>query len=322
MPEPGLVVDAEGLGLRFGEVTALHRVDLAVPAGQVHGLLGANGAGKSTLLSMLFGLVVQEEGTLRLFGRTREEAGPAWLEGVGGFVEAPAFYPYLTGRQNLALLARLDGGVRPLDDVLDVVGLGAAAARRVGGYSLGMRQRLGLAAALLRRPRLLVVDEPTNGMDPAGVRDLREVVRSLAARGVAVLLSSHDMTQVGELCDRVTILDRGRVVFSGDVELGRAAAPDPSWQLSTSDDAAASALADRMGGLHVTDVPGRGLCVVAAQQRVDDYTIALGGAGIAIRCLTEDVTALEALFLSLTGDARAAGGPSTRPRAPLVARSR
>lgn len=303
MSESERVVDGVGLSLSFGDVPALEGVDLAVSAGQVHGLLGANGAGKSTLLSMLFGLVVPDEGSLRLFGRTRDEAGAAWLDRVGGFVEAPASYPYLTGRQNLALLARLDGdpGSADLDDLLGVVGLTGAADRRVRGYSLGMRQRLGLAAALLRRPALLVVDEPTNGMDPAGVRDLRDVVRGLAAQGVAVLLSSHDMTQLSELCDRITILDRGRVVFSGDLELALATAPDPSWQLSTGDDLAARAVAAHRTGLRVTDRPGGGLHLVASRAHVDEYVVALGKADIAVRRLVEDVTALEALFFGVTG---------------------
>src|ERR1035441_3212785 len=156
--EMGLAVEACGVTKWFGETTALDQVDFTVLDGSVHGLLGPNGAGKTTLLSALFGLVLPDEGTLRLFGRTRAEAGPGWLDGVGGFVETPRFYPYLTGRQNLAILAIL----------------------------------AGLAAAMLRRPRLLILDEPTNGMDPAGIRDLRAALRRLAQDGLTVLLSSHD----------------------------------------------------------------------------------------------------------------------------------
>ena len=221
--EAGLAVDARGVTKWFGETTALDEVDLLVGPGVVHGLLGPNGAGKTTLLSALFGLVPPDEGTLRLFGRTRAEAGPGWLDGVGGFVETPRFYPYLTGRQNLAILAilailaGLDGGDAPglIDQAIESAGLAGARRQKVRGYSLGMRQRLGLAAAMLRRPRLLILDEPTNGMDPAGIRDLRAALRRLAQDGLTVLLSSHDMAQVEEICDSVTVLHHGRAVFAG-----------------------------------------------------------------------------------------------------------
>jgi ABC-2 type transport system ATP-binding protein len=151
--EAGLAVEARGVTKWFGETTALDQVDLLVGPGVVHGLLGPNGAGKTTLLSALFGLVLPDEGTLRLFGRTRAEAGSGWLDGVGGFVETPRFYPYLTGRQNLAILAGLDGGDADslVDQAIESAGLAGAPRQKVRGYSLGMRQRLGLAAAMLRR---------------------------------------------------------------------------------------------------------------------------------------------------------------------------
>jgi ABC-2 type transport system ATP-binding protein len=170
MTEAGFVVEARGVTKWFGETTALDEVDFTVGPGVVHGLLGPNGAGKTTLLSALFGLVLPDEGTLRLFGRTRSEAGAGWLDGVGGFVETPRFYPYLSGRRNLAVLAGLDGGDAAdlIDEALERVGLAGTGRKKVRGYSLGMRQRLGMAAAMLRRPRLLILDEPTNGMDPAG----------------------------------------------------------------------------------------------------------------------------------------------------------
>ncbi len=313
MAASGLVVDGQGITTWFGAVTALDRVDLAVRAGEVHGLLGANGAGKSTLLSVLFGLTSPQEGSLRLFGQTRGQAGAAWLDRVGGFVEAPSFYPYLSGRQNLAVLARLDGGYdsAPIDELLELVSLASAAGRRVRGYSLGMRQRLGVAAALLRRPRLLIVDEPTNGMDPAGIRDLRLVVRRLADDGVAVVLSSHDMTQVSELCDTVTVLDHGRVVFAGDLDLARAAAPDPSWRLTTSDDRAAATIGARSPGLLVGADHRGGLRIVAGREPLDAYVVELGRTGVAIRALAEDVTALEALFFSLSESAPTMPAPRT-----------
>ncbi len=305
------VVEARGLTKWFGETTALDAVDFTVSPGVVHGLLGPNGAGKTTLLSALFGLVLPDEGTLRLFGRTRAESGAGWLDGVGGFVETPRFYPYLTGRQNLAVLARLDGGDAAglIGPALERVGLAGARRQKVRGYSLGMRQRLGLAAAMLRRPRLLILDEPANGMDPAGIRDLRTAVRRLAHDGVTVILSSHNMTQVEELCDSVTVLHRGRVAYAGQLDVMRGDAPDPVWRLRSSDDQAALEVARHLTGVKATSQDDGGLVVYARQGRLDDYVLRLGRDGVAVRGLELDVTPLESLFFQLTGDPGATGDP-------------
>src|SRR3954469_15212197 len=203
-------IEVRGLVKRYGEITAVDGVDLTVEAGDVFGYLGPNGAGKTTSLRMLLGLIRPTEGSVRLFGRDPQLSVTA-LEGVAGFVEAPRFYPYLSGRTNLELLAALDGdgAEARIDEVLDVVELRDRAGDRVGGYSHGMRQRLGLAAALLRRPRLLLLDEPTTGLDPAGMRDMRALVRRLAGDGITVLLSSHLMDEVEALCNRVAILRAG-----------------------------------------------------------------------------------------------------------------
>jgi ABC-2 type transport system ATP-binding protein len=299
------VVDAQGITKWFGDTTALDRVDFAVSEGAVHGLLGPNGAGKTTLLAALLGLVIPDEGTLRLFGRTRTEAGARWLDGIGGFVETPRFYPYLNGRRNLAVLAGLDGGDASalIDDALTRVGLGQAGRQKVRGYSLGMRQRLGLAAAMLRRPRLLVLDEPTNGMDPAGIRDLRAALRRLAGDGVTVILSSHDMAQVEEICDHVTVLHRGRVAYAGRLDTMRADAPDPVWRLRTSDDTAA--MDEVPAGVKASAHDDGGLTVFAAQDKLDEYVLRLGRSGIAVRGLRLDVTPLESLFFQLTSGAEA-----------------
>ncbi len=317
MAPPEVFAEATGVTTWYGTTTALDGVDLAVRSGTVHGLVGPNGAGKTTLLAALFGLVLPQEGEVRLFGRTRGDAGPGWLDGVGGFIEAPRFYPYLTGRQNLRALARLDaGGPAGVDDLLEAVGLaGAAGDQRARGYSLGMRQRLGLAAALLRRPRLLILDEPTNGLDPEGVRDVRAMIRRLAAEGAAVLLSSHDMTQVEELCDTVTVLSRGRVAFDGPVAALRAQAPAAAWLLRTSDDALAAALAatSLAGTVAATD---DGLQVRADQEDLDAYVVGLGQAGVAVRALRQSTSPLEAMFFRLVGGH---GVPAPEP-APVAAR--
>jgi ABC-2 type transport system ATP-binding protein len=310
--EAVLVVEARGVTKWFGATTALDGVDMNVPPGVVHGLLGPNGAGKTTLLAALFGLVLPEEGTLRLFGRTRAEAGPGWLDGVGGFVETPRFYPYLTGRQNLAILAGLDGGdaAALIDQAIESAGLSGARRQKVRGYSLGMRQRLGLAAAMLRRPRLLILDEPTNGMDPAGIRDLRAALRRLAAGGLTVLLSSHDMAQVEEICDSVTVLHHGRVVFAGGLSVMRADAPEPVWRLRTSDDAAAVQATRDVAGVKASTRDEGGLSVYAVQERLDEYVLHLGRAGVAVHGLELEVTPLESLFFQLTRDSAARPRPA------------
>ena len=210
-------VKARGLVKRYKEVLAVDHIDLNVRAGDVYGFLGPNGAGKTTTLRMALGLIVPTEGTVELFGRDPMRAGARALEGVAGFVEAPRFYPYLPARKNLELLAALDGGGarERIDEVLETVELSPRAGHRVGGFSHGMRQRLGIAAALLRRPRLLMLDEPATGLDPAGMRDMRDLIRRLSGEGITVLLSSHQLPEVQELCDRVAIVDRGRVVYEG-----------------------------------------------------------------------------------------------------------
>jgi ABC-2 type transport system ATP-binding protein len=297
-----LAVEVQGLAKFYGQTVALDGADLNVTPATVHGLVGPNGAGKTTLLAALFGLVIPDEGTLRLFGQTRGEAGAGWLHGVGGFVETPRFYPYLSAGKNLEILAGLDGGGdrELIGTALVSVGLANAVNQKVRGYSLGMRQRLGLAAAMLRRPRLLILDEPANGMDPAGIRDLRAALRHLAKTGVTVIVSSHDIAQVEEICDSVTVLHHGKTVYAGSLEVMRADAPDPVWRLRTSDDAAATALARRSGEVKATSHDESGLVVHAAQARLDEFVLKLAAEGIAVRGLTLDVTPLESLFFSLT----------------------
>ena len=307
--QAGPAVEACGVTKWFGATTALDAVDFTVSPGDVHGLLGPNGAGKTTLLSVLFGLVLPDEGTVRLFGRTRSEAGRNWLDGVGGFVETPRFYPYLTGRQNLAVLAAFDGGDADglIDAAIERVGLASAGRKKLRGYSLGMRQRLGLAAAMLRRPRLLILDEPANGMDPAGIRDLRAALRRLAHDGVTVVVSSHDMAQVEEICDSVTVLNSGRAVFAGRLDTMRADAPDPVWRLRTSDDTAAVEATRSVTGVKASAHDDGGLVVYAAQDSMDGYVLHLARAGVAVRGLELDVTPLESLFFQLTGEPQQQG---------------
>ena len=212
-----LPVSARGLFKRYGELIAVDHVDLTVEKGDVFGYLGPNGAGKTTSLRMLLGLIRPTEGSIELFGRDPQVDGAKALEGVAGFVEGPTFYPYLTARRNLRLLTAYDDddSRSRIEAMLDLVELRDRGDDKVGGYSHGMRQRLGIAAALLRQPKLLLLDEPTTGLDPAGMRDMRDLVRRLAGEGITVLLSSHLLAEVEELCNRVAIIRKGRIVYEG-----------------------------------------------------------------------------------------------------------
>jgi ABC-2 type transport system ATP-binding protein len=310
-------VKARGLVKRYDDVLAVDHIDLNVRAGDVYGFLGPNGAGKTTTLRMALGLITPTEGTVELFGRDPLRRGAAALEGVAGFVEAPRFYPYLTGRKNLELLAALDGeGARArIDEVLDVVELAPRAKHKVGGYSHGMRQRLGIAAALLRRPRLLILDEPATGLDPAGMRDMRELIRRLAGEDITVLLSSHQLPEVQELCDRVAIVNRGRVVYEGALsDLRRQGGA--GYRLRTSDNRRALALASAQPGIHEAAAVDGYVRLEADERDVGALSLQLGREGVAILALTPELATLEDLFFSLTEGAStstpAPGSPSAR----------
>jgi len=307
-----LALDVNGLQKAFGDVRAIDGLDLTVAAGQVHGLVGPNGAGKTTLLRILFGLVAPDAGTVSLLGHEPAEAGERPTEGVGGFVEEPRFYPYLTARRNLELMADLDGGGDTrIDEVLSTVRLDDQADRKVGGFSSGMRQRLGLAASLLRRPRLLLLDEPTVGLDPTGARDMLSVVKTLSADGVTVIVSSHNMSELEGVCDGVTVMRDGRSVWHGSMERLRAESPAPAHHLETTDDVRATELAKSDRRLEIVADPGGWLTVSADREVLDAYVVALGKAGIAVRRLELLMTALESMFFSLTGE-RAEPAPAAR----------
>jgi ABC-2 type transport system ATP-binding protein len=310
-----LAVNATGVSKDFGSVRAVDNISVKVAEGEVYGVLGPNGAGKTTFLRMLFGLIRPDSGTIRVFDKTWDQSGVGVLDGVAGFIESPKFYPYLTGRQNLKGLALLDGGIRTglLDDVLDIVDLRDHAERKVSGYSYGMRQRLGVAASLLREPKLLVLDEPANGLDPAGIRDMRDLVKRLADSGLTVLLSSHDMDEVEEICDNVTILDRGSVAFHGTIAELRTMAPDPGYLLSTSDDGRALALAERHPTVSVTHDPDAALVVTGTQPNVSTYVAALVRADVDLRGFTATQTPLEALFFMLTDESRPTSAHRSTP---------
>jgi len=295
-------LEVRGLAKRYGDLVAVAGVDLTVERGDVFGYLGPNGAGKTTSLRMMLGLIRPTAGHVRLFGRD-PQLGVDALEGVAGFVEAPRFYPYLSGRKNLELLAALDGGgaASRIDEVLEIVELRDRAGDRVGGYSHGMGQRLGIAAALLRHPRLLLLDEPATGLDPAGMRDMRELIRRLADGGMTVVLSSHLLAEVEEVCNRVAIIRRGEIVYEGSLaELRRAAGV--AYRLRTTDDERAARVCAAQPGIDAV-APGdrSGLTFRASSERaVGELSLALAEAGALVLELAPRHATLEDLFFELT----------------------
>jgi ABC-2 type transport system ATP-binding protein len=302
-----IALKARGITKCFGDVVALDGIDLDVTQGQIHGLVGPNGAGKTTLLGLLLGLAVADSGSLEILGTPVGRALDV-ADGVAGFVDGPGLYPSLTARQNLAALASLrglDARTTGIDDVLDQVGLTDVADDRTRGFSLGMRQRLGLAAALLTKPRLLVLDEPSNGLDPAGKRQVHGVLNRLAADGTSVVLSSHRMDDLEALCSEVTILATGRVVFSGPLSKLATENRELDYRLLTSDPQAARRVADDAPGIQVVDDAGvrqdaELLVVRALLPALDGLVARLVEKGVALRELTPVVSPLEAAFLALT----------------------
>src|SRR4051794_25792806 len=234
-----LVIETTGLRKEFrsrrGLRVAVADLDLAVPAGGVHGFLGPNGSGKTTTIRMLLGLARATAGTMRLFGEPVPDRLPAVIGRVGAVVESPKFSPHFSGRQNLTLLARSIGApASRVDAAVETVGLTGRDRDRFKTYSLGMKQRLAIAATLLKEPALLILDEPTNGLDPAGIREIRDTIRGLGEAGVTVLLSSHILAEVQQVCTAATIIGNGRTLASGTVAelLGRSSSqrvvvPDP-----------------------------------------------------------------------------------------------
>jgi ABC-2 type transport system ATP-binding protein len=307
----GPPIEARELVKVYGDIVAVDRVSLTVRTGDIFGYLGPNGAGKTTSLRMMLGLIRPTSGGVRLFGLD-PLLGTDALRGVAGFVEAPRFYPYLSGRANLELLAGLDrmgAGAGRIDSVLDVVELADRAHDRVGGYSHGMRQRLGIAAALLRDPRLLLLDEPATGLDPAGMRDMRQLVRRLAESGITVLLSSHLLNEVEDLCNRVAIVRAGRVVYEGTLsELKQNTSS--TWQLHTTDDRRALAISAAQPGVAPIEPDHResgdcGILVDADNERaVAALSVALVEGGLGVVELHRRLPSLEDLFFSLTEDRR------------------
>jgi ABC-2 type transport system ATP-binding protein len=294
------VIESSALSKRYGETVAVDRLDLRVRRGEVYGFLGPNGAGKSTTLRMLLGLVRPTSGAVTVLGE--RPGSPASLARVGAMIEGPAFYPFLSGRDNLRVLARYAGAPESrIAAVLAEVDLTARAGDRVAAYSMGMKQRLGIAAALLKDPELLLLDEPTNGLDPAGMAEMRDFIRSLGAGGRTVLLSSHMMGEVELVCDRVGVIRGGSLVAEGTVEELRGHARLRVRAEPVSE--ATRVLWTLPGVESLTRVDGL-LEVGAGLDHAAAINRALVEAGVEVSELYADRASLEHVFLELTGGER------------------
>ena len=286
-------------GRRGGGVRAVRDVSLSVGPGEVYGFLGPNGAGKSTTIRMLIGLIAPTSGEARLFGENLR-AHPAVLRRVGSLVDGGNFYPFLSGRRNLEVLAKTQGGgAERIDDLLEQVGLAKDSRRKVKGYSTGMRQRLGVAAALLGDPDIVILDEPVNGLDAAGIQEMRALIRGLAVdRGKTVFLSSHLLHEVQQVCDRVAIIHKGEVVREATVA-GLLDADSCGLRIEAVPlDAAEAALATRWA----VERNGETLTVAATRAEAPEVVTRLVGAGIALFGLAPVQRNLEEVFLAITAE--------------------
>ena len=294
-----LLVETRGLTKRYGgRITAVDSLDLTVRRGEVYGFLGPNGAGKTTTLRMLLGLIRPSSGKARVLGE--KPGSPEGLSRVGALVESPAFYPYLSGRDNLRVMARYAGvPYRRVDEALTTVELSGRAKDKFKKYSLGMKQRLGVAAALLKDPELLILDEPTNGLDPKGMADMRTLIRELGRGNRTVLLSSHLLGEVEQICDRVGVVRKGKLVAEGTVsELrGREGLLVRAEPLEAS-----GYIAARLAGVEEATVVDGALRLIVDPDRSAEINDKLVGAGVRVSELRPAERSLEEVFLRLTGE--------------------
>lgn len=287
-----VVLRTVGLTKRFGSITAVDGLDLEVRRGEVLGFLGPNGSGKSTTVGMILGLIAPSAGRVEYSGVS--------LKRIGAIIEAPAFYPYMSGRDNLRALALAGGGVPPdrIEDLLEYVGLADRPKSPYRTYSMGMKQRLGIASTLLADPALVILDEPTNGLDPAGQREIRSLIPQLAHEGRSVLLASHLLNEVEQVCDRVAILRRGKLLEMGTVSdiVGRGG----FLEIQVADPERSAEIVRALSFVERVSVEGETLSVVAPEERGAEISRALGEANLYVTAMTSRHNSLEDVFLQLT----------------------
>jgi ABC-2 type transport system ATP-binding protein len=299
-------IETFGLTKNFGSKTVVDGLDLRVPTGSVFGFLGPNGSGKTTTIRMLLGLISPTSGEAKLLGESMPKAGGDVLRRVGALVEGPSFYPWLSGRQNLQ---RLDAAGRKssstgragrIDDALARVGLTAAADKKVKAYSLGMRQRMGLATALMRPCDLLLLDEPTNGMDPQGTREIRNLIRELAADGTTVCLSSHLLAEIEQVCSHVAVMRLGKLLTQSSLSELRGTTVT-RLRITSTDPAQVVELL-RARGIQATEEEGGIVIAIPEHHQPEEINKALVEAGIGVKGLTSETPTLEDIFVNLTGE--------------------
>ena len=308
VPASDLAIETRGLAKSFGGVRAVDGIDLAVPAGSTYGFLGPNGSGKTTSIRVMLGLLNADAGSCALLGQSMPGHAMSTLPNVGALVEGPAFYPWLSGHDNLARMDAMGPGRRTsgptrkmrIEDALATVGLTAAANKKYRAYSLGMRQRLGLAWALLRPRQLLILDEPTNGMDPQGTREIRHLLRQLGEQGTTVFLSSHLLSEVEQVCSHVGVMHRGKLLMQGPLGQLRAGAV-PKLRVETDDPVRAS---DVLAGMGMSGITREGQQLVGNLDRLraEDCCRRLVEAGLGVRLLVPEQASLEDAFVALTGE--------------------
>ena len=301
-----LVIQTDGLTKRYGRVLAVDGLSLNVPRGRIFGLLGPNGSGKTTLMSLILGLVHPTAGEFSLFGESPYGGGlERQLHRIGALIETPTFYPYLSGRNNLAYFQGISGrgDTKELDSLLEQVGLGGRGDDKFQTYSLGMKQRLGLAYTLLGDPELLVLDEPTNGMDPAGMAEVRELIRGLAGDNRTVILSSHLLNEVEQVCDSVAILSHGRLIAQGDVNELLQERGKPQVRLRTTDDRKAWEILNSLAWVDGVNSDGVHLVAAVDAARSWEITAALSRNEVYVSEMTTAQMSLEQYFLDVTEEA-------------------
>ena len=300
-----IILETKDLTKTYNKLRAVDEVNIAVYEGEVFGFLGPNGAGKTTTLGMALGLVHPTSGEVYVLGEQVTPNRVQALKQVGALLGAPAFVPYLSAWENLELLARLTPGVdkKRITETIDLAGLTDAARRKVGKFSTGMKQRLGLAMALLHRPRFLILDEPTNGLDPAGMREIRQLLRSLAENGTSVLLSSHLLNEVQQVCDRIAVLNKGRIVAQGKVD-DLLSTQKPMVSVTVSDTGAAVRAFETLAGIENLETSGSTITLTGVTtQEVMNHLLMNHIVPTEITARKND---LESLFMNVTsaGDVR------------------